>query len=221
MTRWYPRAPSSEARITVGLLGGSFNPAHGGHRHISEAALRRLGLDEVWWLVSPQNPLKSADEMAPLEVRYSAAVAQVRHPAMRVTDIETELATTYTAETLIKLCQVFPRISFVWLMGADNLEQISQWKDWTKIFHTVPVAVLARPTYSIRALASVAAGRFARHRLPERSARRLPGSAPPRWVFLHLRLHTASASAIRARRRAGSTAAGPSEDVSRRDGSRR
>jgi nicotinate-nucleotide adenylyltransferase len=203
MTRWHPRAPSGQARLKVGLLGGSFNPAHDGHRHISEAALRRLGLDEVWWLVSPQNPLKRADQMAALDARFAGAAALARHPAMRVTDIETELATTYTAETLVKLCQIFPRISFVWLMGADNLHQISQWKDWAKIFNTVPVAVFARPTYSIRALASVAAGRFARHRLPERFARRLPGSDPPRWVFLHLRLHTASASAIRAGRAAG------------------
>lgn len=211
MTHWHPRAPSGTARMRVGLLGGSFNPAHDGHRHISEEALRRLGLDEVWWLVSPQNPLKSADQMAPLGRRFASAVAQADRPSTRITDIETELGTTYTAETLRKLCEIFPRISFVWLMGADNLGQISAWKNWTEIFHTVPVAVFARPTYSTRALASVAAGRFARHRLPERSARRLPGSTPPRWVFLHLRLHTASASAIRAGRHSDGPDTGASD----------
>ncbi len=212
MTRWFPRAPSDTARNRVGLLGGSFNPAHDGHRQLCEEALRRLGLDEVWWLVSPQNPLKSADEMAPLSDRFASATALAGHPAMRVTDIETSLGTTYTAETLAKLCQIFPRNSFVWLMGADNLRQISAWKDWTEIFNTVPVAVFARPTYSIRALASVAAGRFSRHRLPERHARRLAGSAPPRWVFLHMRLNTASASAIRAGRGAVSDGPGQRND---------
>jgi nicotinate-nucleotide adenylyltransferase len=198
MTRWIPDPPSSFARKSVGLLGGSFNPAHDGHRHIALAALKWLGLDEVWLLVSPQNPLKSAAEMAPLETRLASAAAVAAHPRLRVTDIETALGTTYTAETLLALTGRYPRLDFVWLMGADNLIQLPAWKDWSEIFNTVGVAVFARPTYSIRALTGVAARRFSRYRLPERHARRVPGTDPPAWVFINSKLHPASASAIRA-----------------------
>jgi nicotinate-nucleotide adenylyltransferase len=198
MTRWYPGPPSRFARRSVGLLGGSFNPAHDGHRHVAEAALQCLGLDEVWLLVSPQNPLKTGAEMAPLGVRTEAAIGVARDPRVRVTDIETALGTTYTAEALAALRQRYPRLRFVWLMGADNLIQLPAWKDWSEIFHTVGVAVFARPSYSIRALTGVAARRFSRYRLPERHARRVPGTDPPVWVFIHTKLHPASASAIRA-----------------------
>lgn len=181
----------------IGLLGGSFNPAHSGHRDISIAALHRLGLDEVWWLVSPQNPLKPASGMAPLAERMAGARAMARHPRIRVSDIEARLGTRYTAQTLARLRRRFPAERFVWLMGADNLAQIQRWKAWTRIFHTVPVAVLARPTYSLRALAHKAAQRFAKARLPERTARTLAGRAPPAWIFLHGRLNPLSATAIR------------------------
>ena len=132
----------------IGILGGSFNPAHDGHRHISLEALKRLRLDEVWWLVSPQNPLKPQEGMAPFEDRIEKAKSVADHPRIRVTDIEKGFATTYTAETLARLCRRFPNQRFVWLMGADNLSQISRWNRWTRIFHTVPVAVFDRPSYS-------------------------------------------------------------------------
>lgn len=184
----------------VGLLGGSFNPAHGGHRDISLAALGRLNLDQVWWLVSPQNPLKPVAGMAPFATRIAEARRVAHHPRIVVTDLEDGLGTRYTADTLRRLTQTFPRTRFVWLMGADNLSQIAQWAEWQEIFHTVSVAVFARPTYCFGALAGRAARRFARRRLTASAAGLLTRNAPPAWVFLFTRLNPISASAIRARR---------------------
>ncbi len=182
----------------IGLLGGSFNPAHDGHLAISEEALRRLNLDEIWWLVSPQNPLKSANEMAPQATRAARAAAQVGTPKIRVTMLEREFGTAYTAETLQLLVERFPRVRFVWLMGADNLLQIDRWQDWHKIFNTMAIAVFDRPTYSLRALASKAARHFARFRKRESELKRFADSAPPAWVFLHNRLNAQSSTAMRA-----------------------
>jgi len=182
----------------IGLLGGSFNPAHDGHRHISLMALRRLGLDEVWWLVSPQNPLKPARGMAPLATRMADARAVARHPRIRVTDIERTLDTRYTVDTVRALKRRFPEHRFVWLIGADNLRQLPRWKAWTDLFRAIPVAVFARPTYSLKALAGQAAARFAPFRVPESRARRLVRQEPPAWTFLRIRLHPASATTIRA-----------------------
>jgi nicotinate-nucleotide adenylyltransferase len=201
VTRWHPGPPSLFARKKVGLFGGSFNPAHDGHAYIARAARERLGLDEVWWLVSPANPLKSASELAPLRERFASAVARAGTDGMRVTDIETEFGTNYSAETIQRLRARFPRTRFVWLMGADNLAQIPAWKAWSSIFNTVPVAVFARPHYLERALSGAASARFRNARLPERAARRLIRHRPPAWIVVHSRLHAASASAIRARRR--------------------
>jgi nicotinate-nucleotide adenylyltransferase len=183
------------------LLGGSFNPAHEGHRHISLLALKHLALDELWWLVSPQNPLKSSTDMAAFDERFKSAVAASCHPRIRVTDIESHLGTRYTADTLETLAARFPKTHFVWIMGADNLRQISAWKDWTAIFRTVPVAVFDRAPYAWGALASHAAQRFRRYRIKARRAAKLALMAPPAWVFFHSRLHPASATAIRAGRR--------------------
>jgi nicotinate-nucleotide adenylyltransferase len=191
--------PPPGARI--GLLGGSFNPAHEGHRQISLEALKRLGLDEVWWLVSPQNPLKPVAGMAPLETRLARARALARQRRIRVTGIEELLANHYTANTLRALTRRFPRVRFVWLMGADNLVQLTKWKDWPEIFHIVAVAVFDRPSYSLRAVAARAARRFARYRLDENRARGLAGQAPTAWVFIHSRLNALSATQLRARRR--------------------
>lgn len=199
-----PSAPlnpwGDRRRRRVGLLGGSFNPAHAGHRHIAELALKRLGLDEVWLLVSPQNPLKPAAGMAPLADRMDSARSVAGHPRIRATDIETALGTRYTADTLARLAVRFPRCRFVWLMGADNLAQVSRWERWLRIFRSVPVAILARSPYSQRALASKAARRLARFRMAPGQARGLADRDPPVWAFLHTRLHPASATAIRARR---------------------
>lgn len=203
LTRPLPaRAFGRPARRTVGLLGGSFNPAHAGHRHLAEQALKRLRLDEIWWLVSPQNPLKSGAGMAPLPVRLASARRFSHHPRMRVTAIETALGTRYSADTLCALARRLPRTRFVWLMGADNLAQIAHWERWQSVFYLMPIAVFARIPYSVNALASKAAIRFARVRRQASSARRLAFFEPPAWVFLHTRLHPASATSIRRARAA-------------------
>src|SRR6476469_5424146 len=131
----------------VGLLGGSFNPAHRAHRRISLAAIDQLGLDEVWWLVSPGNPLKPAAGMAPLPARFASAVRMARRAPIRVTAIEQQLGTRYTTDTLRALKRRFPRNRFVWTMGADNLAQFHRWKDWRSIARMVPIVVFARPGY--------------------------------------------------------------------------
>ena len=182
----------------IGLLGGSFNPAHPGHRHISREALRRLGLDQIWWLVSAQNPLKSNAETAPLDRRLAAARSAAGDPRIRAAALETVLGTVYTADTLAALTRRFPRVGFVWLMGADNLVQVSDWRDWPKIFETVTVAVFDRAHYSLKALAAKAARRYARYRLAETAARTLATRAPPAWVFIHHRLNPRSSTELRA-----------------------
>ena len=186
----------------IGLLGGSFNPAHEGHRHISLLALKRLRLDEVWWMVTPQNPLKHANDTAPFEERLKAARRIARHPRIRVTDIERRLGTSHTAESLALILPRFPKARFVWLMGADNLLQISEWKDWPRIFRLVPIAVFARPPYSKLALVARSARVFAEFRVSEPRARSIAILLPPAWVFLHIRPHAGSATRIRARRAA-------------------
>ena len=185
--------------MRIGLLGGSFNPAHEGHRHISLLALKYLHLDELWWLVSPQNPLKSTNDMAPLSERLASAHAMARHPRIRISDIETRLHTRYTADTLHALRTRYPQTRFVWLMGADNLAQIPHWERWTEIFQSVPIAVFDRATYSYRALAGKAAQRFAKQRIEGRNAGTLADHKAPAWVYFHARRHPASASSIRAR----------------------
>ena len=186
--------------MRIGLLGGSFNPPHEAHREISLTALRRLGLDQVWWLISPQNPLKPERGMAPLGQRVTGARRLARGPQLRASALESALGTVYSADTVTALARRFPRCHFVWLIGADNLVQISTWKDWETIFRTLPVAVFDRPSYSLRALAATAARRFAGHRLPEAAARGLAERTPPAWVFIHQRLNPQSSTRIRAGR---------------------
>lgn len=186
------------ARRTIGLLGGSFNPAHEGHRHLSFEALKRLGLDEVWWLVSPQNPLKPARGMASLARRLEKAREVARHPRIRVTDLERVLGTRYTVDTLRLLRRRCRGVRFVWLMGADNLAQIPNWKGWTEIFRLAPIAVFDRPPYARRALAGRAAQRYRQARTKPRN---LAAADPPAWAFVRMRPHPASATAIRAGRR--------------------
>lgn len=184
--------------MTIGLFGGSFDPPHAGHVHVSREALKRFGLDRVWWLVSPGNPLKPHGP-APLERRMAAARALVRDPRITVTDIEAHLGTRYTAETLSRLMALYPGVRFVWLMGADNLAQFHRWQHWEWILRTVPVGVLARPGQRISARTSTAAQSFARYRLPAARAHLLAQSDPPAWCFLNVPMVDVSSSAIRAR----------------------
>jgi nicotinate-nucleotide adenylyltransferase len=190
-----PRAVPGQV---VGLLGGSFDPPHRGHVHVTQEAIKRLRLDQVWWLVSPGNPLKRLGP-APLERRLAASDALVRHPRVEVTDIEARIGTRYTAETLRALRRRHPGVRFVWLMGADNLATLHHWDDWVSIMEMIPVGVLARPDMGLRAGLSPAARRFARARLPEAASRLLPFATPPAWCFVRMPMLDLSSSAIRAR----------------------
>lgn len=185
--------------MRVGLLGGSFNPAHAGHLHIARLALKRLRLAQVWLLVSPGNPLKPARGMAPLAVRLASARAIADNRRIIATTIEAIWGTRFTVDTLRQLRRRFPRISFVWLMGADNLTQLPRWRRWRTIIRLMPFAVLPRPTYNHRALASRAALRLRPRRRPAREAAVLAATIAPSWVFLPARQHYASATAIRRR----------------------
>ena len=183
--------------MRVGLLGGSFNPAHAGHLHVARTALARLGLDQVWLLVSPGNPLKPALGMAPLADRLASARTIGDGRRIVATAIEAALGTRFTVDTLRELRRRFPRIHFVWLMGADNLAQLPRWRRWQDIVGAMPFAVLPRPTYNHRALASRAALRLRPHRRAAREAGLLAATTPPSWTYLSTRQHHASATAIR------------------------
>ncbi|WP_243652554.1 nicotinate-nucleotide adenylyltransferase [Novosphingobium sp. PhB165] len=181
----------------TGLLGGSFNPAHGGHRRISLFAAEALGLDEVWWLVSPGNPLKPKAGMAPLAARVASAAKQARRTRIRATAIERELGTRYTVDSLRALLRRYPRRRFVWLMGADNLAQFHQWKDWRAIARLMPIAVIARPGYDGSAFASPAMAWLGRFRRPQHSLRSPERWSAPALVTLRFDPDERSATAIR------------------------
>ncbi len=187
-------------RRCVGLLGGSFNPAHDGHRYLSELAIKHLQLHQVWWVVSPQNPLKATGEIAPFAERLAVAESVADHPQIRVTDIERRIGTQHTFDTVAALQARFSDTRFVWLMGADIMLELPKWKQWRRLFRRVPIAVFPRPTYSLRALSSTAARYFAGAQVPQRQARRLAEMKPPAWVFLQVRTHGESATRIRGRR---------------------
>ncbi|MBM3518724.1 MAG: nicotinate-nucleotide adenylyltransferase [Alphaproteobacteria bacterium] len=181
----------------VGLLGGSFNPAHSGHLHISRLALHRLALDQVWWLVSPQNPLKPVAGMRSLGERVAVARALATAPRIVVTDLEMRLGTRRTLDTLRAIRRRFPRHRFVWIMGADNLVQMPRWHRWRAIFAEVPIAVFDRPAHSFTALAGPAASVFRHARLRQERATTLAWRRPPAWTFLWAAVDPASATAIR------------------------
>ena len=188
MTRSGPR---------TGLLGGSFNPAHGAHRRISLFAAHALGLDEVWWLVSPGNPLKPDSGMAPLSARLASAMAEARRAPIRVTAMEREFGTRYTIDTLRAITRRWPKRRFVWLMGSDNLAQFHLWKKWREIAKLMPIAVIARPGYDGRAIASPAMAWLRRYRKPASSLRYPERWSAPALVLLRFDPDKRSATAIR------------------------
>jgi nicotinate-nucleotide adenylyltransferase len=194
MARLPPHAPG----MRIGLFGGSFDPPHEGHRHVSLMALRRLRLHRLWWLATPGNPLKDTKGLRPLAERIEAAAALARHPRIVVTGIEAEIGATYTADTLRFLHRRCPGVRFVWIMGADNLLQFDRWRDWEQIARTTPIAVVDRPGATFRAMGAKAAQRFAAARVAERDAPLLADRRPPAFVFLHGPRIAQSSTALRA-----------------------
>ena len=195
------RIPLALSGMRIGLFGGSFNPPHAGHLHVSLEALKRCRLDQVWWLVSPGNPLKS-DAPAPMSKRMEAAHRCARHPRLVVSDLERELGTRFTADTLEAMRSLYPGVNFVWIMGADNLAGFHHWGEWRWIIENYPIAVVVRPRRKLRAAGSVAARTYWRFRLASADAGRLAVSDAPCWSLLDGPTRDISSSELR-RRAAG------------------
>lgn len=188
--------PPARAGQVIGLLGGSFDPPHAGHVHISLEALKRFRLDRLWWLVSPGNPLKDRGP-APLDQRMQAAREIMQHPRIEISDFEARAGTRYTAETLAALQIACPGVRFVWLMGADNLAQFHRWQNWREIMESVPVGVLARPGDRISARTSRAAKIYQYARLPGRQSRLLGRDKAPAWCFVNVAMNGISSTMLR------------------------
>ncbi|MBA3835684.1 MAG: nicotinate-nucleotide adenylyltransferase [Sphingomonas sp.] len=182
----------------VGLLGGSFNPAHQGHRQLSLAAFDELGLDELWWLVSLGNPLKDGEEMAPFEARLASAQEVARGTSIHVSDFEQRSGTRFTLDTVRELMRAFPKHRFLWLMGADNIAEFHRWKDWRELAALVPIAVLPRPGYDEAARAARAMGWLSGFVRPQSQAKQWTEWSAPAILFLRLPTNPTSATAIRA-----------------------
>ena len=202
---WLPARPIVDARpkrsrrLRVGLLGGSFNPAHDGHLAISREALKRLRLDQVWWLVSPQNPLKDPDDTAPYETRLAKACEVADHPRIVVRDLEQRWQSHYTIQTIGLLEQRFPAHAFVFLMGADNFAGLHHWEAWTEIVEQMPIAVINRPGYRLAAAGAPAARRYDWARVRQRDAGALAFMRAPAWSLITVPLNPQSSTAIRAK----------------------
>jgi len=203
-------------KMRIGLLGGSFNPAHEAHREISLTALKRLGLDQVWWLVTPGNPLKDSSKLSSLEKRVEAARALAKHPRIAVTGFAGGRGSSYTVDLLSELKRRFPEVNFVWLMGADNLADFDRWRAWEEIFALMPIAVLDRPGFRLKARAGKAAQRFAAYQVDESDARGLATLAPPAWTILTHRLSGLSSSELRAWKAKGKQAKGKDKKTTKK-----
>lgn len=197
--REHRKVPAAAPGMRIGLLGGSFNPPHAGHLHISRVALARLGLDRVWWLVSPGNPLKTVSKLPDLAARVAAARDIARHPRIAVTGFEGALGSGYTIDTIRFLQRRYPQTHFVWLMGADILAEFHRWRGWDELFRRVPIAVLDRPGFRLKARASKAAQRFASAAIDESDAAGLVLIGPPAWTLLTIPLSTVSSTGLRAK----------------------
>jgi nicotinate-nucleotide adenylyltransferase len=194
------RLPMAAPHMRIGLLGGSFNPAHGAHLEISLTALKRLGLDQVWWLVSPGNPLKDASNLLSLKKRVAGAQEVASHPRIEATGFAGEKGSAYTIDLLTELKRRFPGVAFVWLMGADNLADFHRWRAWEEIFALMPIAVFDRPGFRLRARASKAAQRFSAYHVDESDAPGLAWLVPPAWTILSHPLLRLSSTELRAKK---------------------
>ena len=183
--------------MRIGLFGGSFNPPHAAHRAVSLYAMKRLGLDRVWWLVTPGNPLKDVSGLPPLGERMAAARRLAHHPRIDVTGIEAAIGTSYSYETILWLKRRCPEVRFVWIMGADNLKSFHRWRNWRGIFAALPIAVVDRPDGALAATATRAFQAFSQDRLPESQAKILANNPPPAWIYLHGLKSPLSSTAIR------------------------
>ena len=192
--------PPNGPGLRIGLFGGTFDPPHAAHRAACLLAMKRLGLDRVWWLVTPGNPLKDTDGLAPLAARLVAARRLARHPRIDVTDLEAQIGTPYTYETVKYLVRRCPQVHFVWIMGADNLRSFHRWQRWRGIARLVPIAVVDRLGPSLYASAGVAGQALAYARVPETAAKTLPERTPPAWIYLHGLKSPLSSTALRAAR---------------------
>jgi nicotinate-nucleotide adenylyltransferase len=192
------RLPPHGPGLKVGLLGGSFNPPHQAHRAVSLFAMKRLGLDRVWWLVTPGNPLKDTRGLPPLAHRMAAARRMAAHPRIDVTDLEAAIGTRFTCDTIAWLTRRFPAVRFVWIMGADNLASFHRWRNWRAIVARVPIAVIDRFGASLAAAAAPAALALAKARIAESAARSLARRHPPAWIYLHGIKSPLSSTALRA-----------------------
>ncbi len=183
--------------MVIGLFGGSFNPPHDGHALVAEIAMRRLGLDQLWWMVTPGNPLKSRTELAPLAERIAACESLVTDPRIKITAFEQTLGVSYTANTLAKVKARNPHAHFIWVMGADNLRTFHHWQKWRLIAETFPIAVIDRPGATLAYLSSTMAQAFSHARIDEDDAGVLWKKQAPAWVFIHGPRSTLSSTALR------------------------
>ncbi len=193
----YLRMPHVETGMRVGLFGGSFNPPHEGHTHVCEQVLRRLELSQIWWLVTPGNPLKDTSQLAPLRDRIKACEAITTDPRMKITACEANLPTRYTADTLAHIALRNPTVDFVWIMGADNLGQFHQWERWRDIADLMPIAIVDRPGSTLSLHSAKAAQVLRRHRIDEADAPLLATYPAPAWTFLHGPRNPLSSTALR------------------------
>lgn len=193
----YLRIPHVEKGMAVGLFGGSFNPPHAGHALASEIAIRRLGLQQLWWMVTPGNPLKNASELAPLAKRIRASEALAEDPRIKVTAFEASYQVRYTADTIDLVTARCPGVNFVWVMGADGLRDFHHWERWREIARAVPIAVIDRPGSTLAFLSSAMAKTFDHARVDESDAPLLARMKPPAWTFIHGPRSSLSSSAIR------------------------
>lgn len=195
------RLPQATPGLRIGLYGGSFNPAHAGHRHVSQLALKRLGLDRIWWVVTPGNPLKDDGELASIQARTAEARRVAAHPRIDVTSFEAEIGARYTIDTLAYLVRRYPAVRFVWIMGADNLATFHRWRGWRRIASLMPIAVIDRPRWTLKAGRSRAAVALAPFRVAEADATALASRPAPAWLFLHGPRSSLSSTELRRKKR--------------------